>query len=152
MPLEKAIGKAIIRSLAGTDMSISRIISTARSVGGTYRRQDMLNDIRVTREKVKYQDAVSRLDPGRSIPRGYMVENDLDRPYNYRVFGEAEIYDEDAGEYYTKKVSWYTDDLLSKGDMESEFISGFHGLYAEEDQSLTGVNVIGIEHNRGLHY
>jgi len=152
MSLEKTIGYAILRGLAPEGLPINQMISIARRGGGGYRYQDMRDDARRFTDRVKYQGSVERLSYNATVPHGWMVETGLKQDVRYRVLGNATFYDEESGEYFTKKVSFYTDDYAKVGDYGQAFFDSFELPYEEEGIPLTEFKVIGLEHNKGYAY
>lgn len=152
MPLERAIGRAILRGLAPEGLPINQMISIARRGGGGYRYQDMRDDARRFADRVKYQGSVERLSYNATVPRAWMVEAELKQDVRYRVLGNATFYDEESGEYFSKKVSFYTDDYAKIGDYGQSFVDSFGELYQDQDIPLTEFKVIGLEHNQGYAY
>jgi len=69
MPLARAIGKAIIETLAPTGLSENRIIRIATQAAGSYRRTEMLNDIRVAGQRFKNQYFIEKLKSNDVVPR-----------------------------------------------------------------------------------
>jgi len=152
MPLGKAIAQDIFKAMAGKGFSAARLISYAREAGGTYRRQDMLADIRKYEGRVKYQANIEKLGFDQTVPRAWMVDTPLDQPARYRVFGKATFYDEETDTYLQQTVSFYTDDLDTTGGYGSSFTDYFTGRYAEEDLEIAEFVQTGIEHNSGWSY
>lgn len=152
MPLERAIGRAILKGLAGENLPISQMISIARRADGGYRYQVMLEDARKFTGRVKYQTQVERLSYNAVVPRSYMIETSLNQDVRYRVLGKATFYDEESGQYFSKDVSFYTDDYAKVGDYGKSFSESFGEYYEDQDLPITEFKVIGIEHNAGYDY
>jgi len=149
MAMERAIGQMIINALAPSGMSSGGIIGAIRKAGATYRRQDMLSDLRDIGTRIKYQGNIQSMTGNSVIPRGWMSETELKQPYTYRVFGDADVLDENTGEVTRQIKSFYTDDLAAKGDMENEFINVFSEEYNVEAETLTNFQIRGVQLNKG---
>ena len=149
MPLERAVGQMIINALVPGGHSATSIIRSIRQAGATYRRQDMLSDIRDIGSRIKYEGNIKRMTGNSVIPRAWMSETELKQPYTYRVFGDADMMDDDTGEVSRVVKSFYTDDLAQKGDMENEFISAFSEDYMTEGETLTNFQIRGVQLNKG---
>lgn len=153
MPFVKAIGQAIFKLMAGELATSAEMIRAAAKLGGTYRRTEMLADIRKYKGFVKHQGAIEALADNRVVPRAWMIETQLKEPgANYRVFGKAQFYDWNTGTEFSKTVSFYHTDLMKKEDYARDFDEYFTGGYQDQDLELLSFNQIGVEHNLGKPY
>ncbi len=153
MPLAKAIAQAIFKSMAPELASAGSMIRAARKLGGTYRRTDMLADIRKYTGRAKYQAGVQSLSGNQVVPRGWMVETHFKEPgANYRVFGRAKFYDWNTGTEFEQTVSFYHTDLMDKENYEREFNDFFNSGYQDQDLELIGFDQTALEHNLGQPY
>ncbi len=153
MPMERAIGQAIFKMMAPELASAGEMIRAAKRLGGTYRRTDMLRDIRQYTGRAKYQLPIIKMSGNKAVPLEWMVETKLKEPgANYRVFGKAHFYDWNTGREYEQVVSFYHTDWLEKDDYASEFSDYFTGSYQEEDLELLSFNQSILEHNEGMQY
>ncbi len=150
MPLAKAIGQAIFKRLAPEMASAASMIRTAARYKGTYRKQDMLADIRQYTHRAKYQDRITALGGNVAVPRAWIGDVALKEPgANYRVYGKATFFDERAGEYFDKTVSFYHTDFMDKNDYASEFGEFFKRKYEEEHMEVIYFEQTYMEHNKG---
>lgn len=153
MPLERAIGKAIIQGLARERLSAGRMISILRQSQATYRRQEMLDDIRAATQRVKYEGSIRRLQAGATVPRGWMVETELADPKAlYRVFGEATYYDEATDTYEPKTVSFYHNELKDNLSYGDDFIEYQPTTQTDPDRRVVEFKQTGLEHNVNQPY
>jgi len=153
MPFAKAIGQAIFKALAPEAASASSMIRAAAKMGGTYRKTDMLADIRKYTGRIKYEAPIRTMGGNIAVPKGWMVETDLNEPgANYRVFGKAKFYDENTGTIYEKTVSFYHTDLMKKDDFASDFDNYFRAGYKEDNMELLSFEQTALEHNVGKPY
>lgn len=153
MSLRKSIGQAIFKKLAPEGLPAGAMIRIAERFGGTYRRQEMLNDIRVFTGRIKYQEPILRMGENNAVPRGWMVETQLKEPgANYRVFGKGRFYDWNTGQEFEQTVSFYHTDLMKKGDYAKEFNSYYQSGYREENIELLSFDQTALEHNQGKPY
>lgn len=153
MPLAKAIGQAIFKAMAPELASASEMIRKAAKLGGTYRRKEMLADIRKYKGFVQHQAAVTAMGGNSVVPRAWMVETALKEPgANYRVFGKASFYDWNTGEEFSKTVSFYHTDLMDKDNFAREFDDYFTKDYHDRDLELLSFEQTGLEHNLGKPY
>ena len=149
MAVERAIGQMIINALVPTGMSSSGIINAIRQAGATYRRTDMLSDIRDIGGRFINEGNVRRMKGNSVIPQSWMSDTELKQPYKYRVFGDADVLDEETGDVTRVTKSFYTDDLAAKGDWENEFINVFSDEYNVEGETLVNFQIRGVQHNAG---
>ena len=153
MALARAIGQAIFKSMAGELATAGSMIRAAQKLGGTYRRTDMLADIRKYTGRVKYQAPITAMGGNSAVPRGWMVETSLKEPgANYRVFGKAKFYDWNTGTEFEQTVSFYHTDLMKKSDYETEFNDYFNSGYQDQDLELLSFDQTGLDHNIGKPY
>lgn len=153
MALAKAIGQAIFKSMAPELASAGEMIRMARKMGGTYRRKEMLADIRQYTGRIKYQGNITTMGGNQVVPRGWMVETHLKEPgANYRVFGKATFYDWNSGTEMTQTVSFYHTDLMSKADYASDFNDYYNSGYTEQNIELLSFDQTALEHNLGQPY
>jgi len=152
MGIERAIGRIIINSLIPQGLGSNAIIRALIERGASYRRTDMLSDIREAGGLMRYEASIRDLSPGTVVPKSWMTELELKAPYQYRVFGEAQMIDMNTGEAVTKRVSFYTDQLSSVGAWEDDFIEAFEGAYGEENTGIVSLKVAGVQHNAGYEY
>lgn len=153
MPLSRAIGQAIFKQLAPELMSATKMIAVARNLGGTYRKTDMLADIRQYTGRIKYQANIMAMGGNNIVPRGWMVEVKLNEPgANYRVFGKATLYDWNSGMPIEQTVSFYHTDLMDKDDYAQDFNEYYNSGYSEQNIELMDFQQTALEHNIGKPY
>lgn len=152
MSLARSIGKMIIERLATEGLGSNQIIKYAQSVGGGYRRTDMLNDIRVATGRFKNEYFVNNLGSNEVVPTGLMIENDLSYDASYRVYGRYVYYDEFQDEYFEETKSFYTDDLANKGKWSDDFYATYGEKYEFLGQMFMSFEITAVEHNIGYSY
>lgn len=153
MPFAKAIGQAIFKAMAPELGTAASMIRAAKKYGGTYRKTEMLADIRKYTGRIKYETRIRALKGNTPVPRAWMSEVDLNVPdANYRIFGEANFYDWNTGTDYQQTVSFYHTDHMGKIDFATEFDNYFSGSYQEEDFELLSFEQTAQEHNIGKPY
>lgn len=151
--MARAIGRAIFKTLAPEALSANAMIKIAQKLGGAYRRQDMLTDIRQLTGRIKYQGNITTMGGNNAVPRGWMVEVRLNEPgANYRVFGKATFYDWNSGTEIVQTVSFYHTDLMAKDDYAEDFNMYFNSGYSEQNMELLGFDQTALEHNLGQPY
>lgn len=153
MGLARAIGQAIFKAMAPELASAAEMIRAAKRLGGTYRRTEMLADIRQYTGRVKYQAGIQSMGGNKVVPKSWMVEVQLKEPgANYRVFGQAKFYDWNTGTEYEQLVSFYHTDLMDKDSFAREFDDYFNSGYQDVDLELLSFDQTALEHNLGKPY
>jgi len=153
MAIKRAIGQAIFKSMAGELATAGEMIRAAQRLGGSYRRTDMLSDIRKYTGRVKYQAGIQNLSGNQVVPKGWMVETRFKEPFaNYRVFGKAKFYDWNTGTEFEQTVSFYHTDLMDKENYGREFNDYFNSGYQDQDLELLSFDQTALEHNLGQPY
>ena len=153
MPLAKSIGQVIFKRLAPDMASAASMIRVAAKYGGTYRRTEMLADIRKYTGRAKFQAGIERLSPDSVVPRAWMVETNLNNPEaNYRVFGKATVLDLRTGKEDEQVFSFYHNERLSKEQYAREFNEYFSEDSIDPDMEFLSFNQTIMEHNVGKPY
>ena len=153
MGLSKAIGQAIFKSLVPEGLPAGAMIKIAQKLGGSYRRTEMLADIRQFTGRVKYEAQIRNLHSDIKVPKAWVVETHLSEPNaNYRVFGKANFYDLRTGQVHQQTVSFYHTEHQSKKNYADEFKEYYAGGYEDQDMELTFFEQTALEHNIGKPY
>jgi len=147
MPLIRAVALNIIKSLVPLNLPGSAIISHLQQLGMTYRRTDMLFDIRKAFDRVKYESQITRLSSDKVVPDSWMNSEKLGEPYNYRVHLKVDYYDPDTGEYSTEHRFMFADDIKSVGEYVEDFPDYAMSKDYVQDKSFEGASVVGITKN-----
>ena len=150
--LERAIGVALFRGLAGKGISAGRLIDIARAAGGTYRRQEMLTDIRKAEGLFLHGAQIKKLGPGDTVPRAWMFETELEADAKYRVMGDMTVWDEETNSYLTQNASFFTNDYDNLGNYAKGFFDHYSGTYIEQDLEISEFQVTALFHNAGYDY
>ena len=153
MALRKAIGQAIFKLMVPEMASAAEMMRRAKKLGGSYRKTEMLADIREYTGRLKYQYQITRLSGDSAVPKSYMNEVKLKEPgANYQVWGKASFYDQNTGETYDHTVSFYHDTWKEKDEYASDFWSYFKNKYKEEGVEMISFEQFGLDHNIGKPY
>ena len=155
--IAKAMARAALKSIAFKyDWSFNKAYNFIRDIYGVaYRRSDMLRDYRNFKGRVKYQYALEHLRDDWIIPKRIIHEEELHRPYNYRIFAKVTYRHSETGQYVTKMASFYTNQRKSK----SEYVDDFYSMYSEKYAGasadvweVVNVNFLSVVHNPGMPY
>lgn len=105
----RSVAHIAIKGLLNIHDNINPIIRELRSLGISYRYQNMRRDIREALDWKHNVDASSRFDPTKGLQHDLMVKSWKLRPGSrYRVFGLMTLEDPLTGEKTTRLVSYYT--------------------------------------------
>jgi len=156
MPLgsgvRRALGRVLIQGLVPQGLGANAIIRALQRGGVSYRRKDMLDDIRLFSGKVKYEDAVRAVKDNEVVPRRYMVETTFKRPYKYKVTGDVTYYDPLTGQSWTEQKSFYTDELSPKEEWIEKYRNIDMGTYRAVEREFAGMEIRSVEHNEAMSY
>jgi len=152
--IAKTIARAALKSLAFKyDWSFNRTYNFIRDVYGVaYRRADMLADFRRFKGRVKNEYGFEHLRDDWTIPKRLIVETDLGRPYNYRIFAKVTYYNNITGQYITKMASFYTDNRKSKQEYIDDFETMWYEKHEEYEWEISETKIVAMEHNQGMGY
>ena len=148
----RAFGKPFIPQLVRQGLSSGRIISTLIEHGVSYRRQDMLRDIREVTGLARMESFTRAADPRQAFPKFGMIETELRKDRRYRVFGKLEYRDTLTGETFEKNVSFYTDTNKGKDLWDEDFLDQYEMGEYKPAKYVTGFNIVNVEHQAGWSY
>jgi len=150
--MSRYFGRMVIGAVIPMDWSSRRIINYLAGTVGTYRRADMLKDIREARGIYTFGSKVKGLPINVLPPTDMMVETALKRPRRYRVFGMARHEDRGTGRISYRDISFYDDSLRTKEQWEKEYIQQKEKAEYEVGEIVTGIDIFAIEHQEGWRY
>ncbi|GAH14733.1 unnamed protein product, partial [marine sediment metagenome] len=133
--------------MTGKGLRPSELIRTAITAGGSYRKQDMLSDIRMFEDRLRHETQIMQTPFNQKVPISYMTETGLNQDVKYRVHGYVTMYDEETDTYLRKKASFYTNDYAETGDYSESFIKAYWQKYQEEALEVSEFEVRAVEHN-----
>lgn len=153
MSLARALGRQVIQHMAPSGVLSGVIIRAVKKAGYSYRRKDMLADIREATGRFRYQTNIESLAAGQRVPQSWMSEGALRRGYRYRVHGLQTVYDRSIGEWKIGYKSFYTDEWRNMGEWEESFVEASRKAYEwRAEEEVTGFQVQSVEHNEGFAY
>lgn len=144
--------RAMVPSFIRADMSSGAMIRAARTAGFSYRRTNMLRDIREFTGLMRHEAAVRATVSDRFISRGAMTEIDLKRDYRYRGFADATYRNVDTGDLETKMVSFYDDELRTEDDWSKLFDDWRVEAESRIEYELVDFKMRALEHQAGWAY
>jgi phenylalanyl-tRNA synthetase beta subunit len=147
MGIERSVALNIIKSLTGLNLPYERIINVIKSAGVSYRRTDMLTDIRNAEGFVKYQKQVSGLLGNQTVPEAWQYNQAFSAPYKYRVDFKIEYVDIETGQRQIGYKSMYQDDYLKTGDYISQYPDYAEKEGTAEEGDIVGLTVIRLVRN-----
>lgn len=150
MSLIRAVALNVIKSLVPLNLPGSQILHHLQQLNLTYRRTDMLFDIRKVMDRVKYETQITALRPDQTVPESWMSTEKLGEPYNYRVHMKVDYYDPDTGEYTTGHRFMFADDIKTVGEYVEDFPDYAMSKDYVQDQDFAGASVVGITKNEQI--
>lgn len=148
----RAFGKPFIPQLVRQGLSSGRIISTLKQHGVSYRRTDMLKDIREVTGLARMESFTRAADPRKAFPKFGMIETTLRKDRRYRVFGKLEYRDTLTGETFMKDVSFYTDTNKGKELWDDDFLDQYEMGEYKPAMYVTDFTIVNVEHQTGWSY
>jgi DNA polymerase II small subunit/DNA polymerase delta subunit B len=150
MSLITAAARIAINSLVGQDWGYNAITRFLVNEGLSYRRTQMLSDIREAYGHKLNQRNIMNLSGNSTIPEAWMSQKPLEYAKTYRIDFEVHGYDKKTGEPVTDYKSMFTDQYLKK----ENYIEG-SPAYLEENQydkdyNVSEVFVVGMVKNTRL--
>lgn len=142
----------MIPRLVSYGWSSSKIIGWLGDYKATYRRGLMLSDIRQYTNMQNFGPRIMGYDISKVLPKSYMSEVDLTRARRYRIYATAKYTDNETGAVSYRRLSFYDDTQRSKSDWSEEFkrMTAIESYLPDYD--ISDVEVLFVEHNRGLDY
>lgn len=151
--IDRAIARALFPDWASKGWGAARMIRGLRSAGiPTYRRTDMLRDIRQSLDRIKFSPRVMAFDTAKIPTKTIMSEAELGKERKYLVTGRFKERDLETGRVTYNIKSIYTDTLKSKEGFVDDFAGvaemGGAGTYKTIEEG----EILFIAHNRGFTY
>jgi len=120
--------------------------------GKAYRMQNIQSDIRAFTGRGKKQAMVERADRSVLLPRQALVETELGQDYKYQVHANIDLYVVDTDTVVTKRVSFYDDFNRGVEGWTDEYLSRFADNYYETNTMIVRVEILEVDHFKGLPY
>ena len=150
--MARYLGRMVLGQLVPLDWSTRRIINYLGRSTGTYRRTDMLRDIREAQDIHQFGSSVRDLAINVRPPQDIMVETALTRRRKYRVFGRVKSVDVDTGRVQYEIKSFYTDSLRTKEQWVDEFQRQKQLSDSAPEFAVEEMDIYAIEHFEGMPY
>jgi hypothetical protein len=147
MGLIRSAALSVIKSFVPLNLPYNSIISTLSRMGLTYRRTDMLADIRSAYGRSKYQTQIERLTGNQYVPEDWMYNEKLGAPYNYRIQFRMQYYDPETGQVMETYRHMFHDDYLKNQDYINEFPYYLEQFQYEHDYDIVSLHVSQIAKN-----
>jgi len=147
MSLARAIALNIIKSFVPLNIPGSQIIHYLQELNVTYRRTEMLTDIRTAFDRVKYETQVTALRPDQPVPEAWMSKEEIAAPYNYRVHLKVDYYDPMTDTYDTEHRYMFADEYSAVGDYVEEFPDYAMSKDYVQEKEFAGATVVGVTKN-----
>jgi len=153
----RPFARMMMPGLLKEGLSNKTIWRRLRGMGFGYRDAIMYQDINEFRGFLKKQFLFIGFDTSLIPTRDMMVETRLRRATNYRVFGEANIYNPWTGESETRTISMYSDVMYSLDEFDEMYRTELEeGEFKDSDdvpsEFIEDVKFMAVEHNEGWEY
>lgn len=150
MPLIRSVALNVIRSLVPLNLPGGQVIKHLTQLNLTYRRTDMLADIRTAFDRVKYESQITKLKPGSKVPEAWMNTEKLGAPYKYRVHLKVEYYDEVNDVNVTSHRFMFEDEYSDIDEWEDHYPDYATATATPEDFKYVGSTVVGVTKNMSI--
>jgi len=150
MPLERAVGQAMLKTLVPQGLTAWQMIQIVRGAGAGYRYQTMLSDIREYTGRLRYETQIRNMTSNSVIPDIWQNRVDMAGPYKYKVWADVTYYDPTTNEYVTDVRSMYTDELKKIGDYGRDFEDVLSGAGCRCDMEFMKIDIRGMDFNTRL--
>lgn len=149
----RSIGRALMPAAINAGLSATAFRKQlVRDYGSAYRWQNLLADWREFSGMVRWERNVRATASERVIPRAWYTEVDLRRERRYRIHAYQEYYDEETGEVEERRVSWYTNQMKSKGEMEDDYVNKRDTAQLYPGKHILKLEIYAVEHNQTWDY
>ena len=152
MSFTRAVARAMLPRLVGYGWNTPKIIGWLRVNQASYRRSDMLSDVRKYTNLAEFSPKVINSKAEDVISRSFMGEVDMKRPRKYRIYAQAKYTNLDTGSVTYEHLSFYDDTARSKQDWSDEFQRSKDEAKYLPQYAISNIDIIAVEHNRGLSY
>jgi len=149
---KRAFGKPFIPQLVRQGLSSGRIIEQLITYGVSYRRKDMLKDIRTITGLTRMESFTRAADPRKAFPKFGMVDAVLRKDRKYRVFADLEYRDSLTGETFMKEISMYSDNNMGKDLWSEAFLAKYEEGEYITARYITDLNIKAVEHQTAWSY
>ena len=150
--MERAIARILLPDWAKSGWSAARIIRGLKSAGATYRRTDMLGDIRQAQDRVTYGSKVVDFSAVDMPTKSVMSDSVFIRDRRYRVGFTSRVYYPETGAYKYEHGSMYMDSLDTKEGWSEKYLEEMNASEQYEGRDFQIAEVTFIEHNQGWDY
>lgn len=147
MPLIRAVALNVIKSLVPLNLPGSQVIRYLQQLNLTYRRTEMLADIRTAFDRIRYEAQVTKLRSDQKVPASWMNREEMTTPYKYRVQMKVDYYDPDTQVSSTEHRYMFADDYSTVGDYAEQFPDYAASKDYTQDRDYVGVTVVGVTVN-----
>lgn len=148
--IAKGPGRALIPALHKAGFSPNQIYKQLKNVYKmSWRKQDMLADIRQVTGLMKHERQWDGFDPSRKPGRWLFNDVPLRAKENYRLYADINTFNVLSGDYDTRRISFYIDKFDSPDDAMKQYIRFLEKKYKVMDEQILSYRFLTGEHNRG---
>ena len=129
-------------------LSFNQIINKARELGISYRRKDMLHDLRVISKAIENFDYIKRMPKHRVVNEDVAIKTKFPTPKRFMVTFEVKLLNTETGEEVTKYFTVGSDYKQPLNYFESSLYDSFNApefvdTYKFEITEATPVKIFG---------
>lgn len=149
----RSFAKSMMPSYIGMGFSGKKIQQDLiKRFGKAYRYQNILNDMRTVTGLAKLEHLYKNLPKDLPIPKTRLIETELLYPAKYRIHATVQMVNQDTGDVYNKRISFYDDENLGETAWLDRWSQQFvDGLYDTGIVVTTG-RVTSVEHDKRFPY
>jgi len=150
--LNRALFRAMIPTFIGLEWTSTAMTNQALRMGVSYRRTNMLADIREFTGLMRHETAIRATPSTVRVAKFDMTEVDLRRARRYRGFADATYRNIETGEQVTKPISFYDDELRTEDEWSDVFDEDRRLAEYKPGEELVGFTLTAVEHQSGWDY
>jgi hypothetical protein len=145
----RAIARTAIPRLVAQGLGSNAIIRSLAGMNLTYRRVNMLADIRKFSGLAKLEKVARSLPGDVLYPRYGMVEAEFRAARRYLVTARMTLFDEEHQQEEERWVSFYSNTRMSKDQWTSAFVQGYAAGRYEANMQIVSVDIASVLHKPG---
>ena len=149
---QRALARVLLPDWAKSAWSAARIIRGLKSAGLTYRRSDMLADIRGAKDRVEFGAKIYDFPNDKFPDRVVMNESVLLRDRRYKIGFRSKVYYTETGVTAYEYTNMYSDRMDTKEGLGDRFIDDMNTVEINRYKLYQASEVTYIEHNQGWDY
>lgn len=148
----RAIGRTLMRGLAGFGASIKQVGSAIEQMGYKYSEPAFTEDLERSRYLGGSKNPFEDIDPYNSPNKSLMVETDLRHGRKFRITAEVTGYRSADDDRFSKEISFYSDDLKTYYEYIQDYDQEYFSFYRKLGYEMESFKFRLVEHQKGFSY